>query len=356
MSMTDGADPVGMVLAAGFGTRLGPLGDERPKALLPVCNRPLYHYAFELLSSASIRRVVVNTHNMAELVEETISSDPAGMEVLFSREEPEILGTGGGVKAASRFFDNRPVVVVNAKLVTDLDLMDVVEAHRRSGALATMVVRPDPDARAWGAVEVDGSGMVRGIAGMRDPSAPSDLDPFMFTGIAVLEPEFLAVLPDGPSCIVRQGYHAHLRAGRSIGAFVHRGYWHEHSTPSRYLRGNFNLLEGKGPVYRAEGKGPVAHLSSDAIVGQGVEFVEPYLVGAGARIEDGARVGPHVVLGQGARVAAKSRVARAVVWDGAEVTGHLDGAVVTGRQVVDVDLADEGAKTGPALGSKAKRE
>ncbi len=377
MSEKQLGDVLGMVLAAGFGTRLGRIGEERPKALLPVCDAPLYRYAFALLAGAGITEVVVNTHNMAEMIEEAVGRHPAGMSVRFSREEPEILGTGGGVKAASRFFSGRTVAVVNAKLVTDLDLSLVLAEHRRMGALATMVVRPDPDAWVWGAVELDRDGMVRGVAGLRSPDAPEDLTPYMFTGIALLEPEFLDVLPEGPSCIVRQGYHAHLRAGRPIAAFVHRGYWHEHSTPSRYLQGNFNLLERTGPLW-SQSEGSVAFrdgtnqiggqprgeiggelslsgLAQDAVLASSVQLIPPYRIGPGARIGKGATIGPHVVVGSGAQVAEGSHLSRSVVWDGALVQGRLDAAVVTRRDVVLVDLEDEGAKTGPALGSGPKK-
>jgi mannose-1-phosphate guanylyltransferase len=331
-----------MLLAAGLGTRLGGLSDERPKPLLPVCDRPLVRWAAALCVHHGLRDLTVNLHHLGEKIRAELgdgSSLGEGVTVDYSVEQPQILGTGGGVKAMAALRAPRTVLVMNAKIVTDLDLHAVIAAHRESGALATMVLAPDPQAERWGAIGVDGEGNLVRLLDERRPGAGgcTDGEDFMFTGVHLLEPELIAAIPappyDGPCCIIRTAYRELFRRGAPLRGFVHRGYFAEHSTPARYLRGNFNLLEGK--VELPARPGPLRGVDTRAEV-QGARLHEPVLVGAGARVEAGAELGPRVVVGAGARVAAGVALRDAVIWPGVEARESATGAVVTARGVLRV--------------------
>ncbi|MBI5480793.1 MAG: NDP-sugar synthase [Deltaproteobacteria bacterium] len=306
-----------MILAAGYGTRLGTLSDERPKVLLPVCDQPLIRFALALVRGAGIREVVINLHHQAELVEAEMGDGAsAGVRVAWSRE-PRLLGTGGGVKQAAPLLGDETFVVVNGKVVIDLDLAAVVAAHRQAGALATMVVRPDPDAARWGAIAVDEGGRVRDLLGAGG---------YMFTGVHVVEPELLARIPDGEQCIIRTAYQGALRDHAPLHAFVQAGYFAEHSTLARYLDGNVALLRGAtaaAPPTALRGIDAAATVSPDAVIH------EPVRLGPRARIGAGAVIGPDVVVGHDAEVAPDARLRECVVWDGARAAGELTRAIVT---------------------------
>jgi mannose-1-phosphate guanylyltransferase len=307
-----------MILAAGLGTRLGALSDERPKPLLPVADIALIRYAVALLHGHGVRELVVNLHHRGELLRAEL-----GDSVAYSPES-RILGTGGGIRRALPLLGEEPFFVVNGKIIIDVDLAEVLAAHRASGAQATLVVRPDPDARRWNAIDAPpGGGPIRSILGDGD---------FMFTGIHVLEPALVARLPDDGEerCIVRQGYIPWLAAGVHLHAYVARGYFMEHSTPERYLAGNTNVLRGRAGLRHPPG--PVVGVDPTAEVKEGAVIEPPVRVGPGARIGAGAVVGPDAVIGARARVAAGARVARSVVWPDSEVTSSADGEIVTPRQ------------------------
>ncbi|MEK6608018.1 MAG: NDP-sugar synthase [Myxococcota bacterium] len=319
--MTAGSDLTGVkgaLLCAGLGTRLRPLTDERPKPMLPLCNAPLARYGFALLRGAGVRTIGVNLHYLGGL----LRAEFAG-EVVYS-DEPEILGTGGALVRLARAIDlaGDDLIVHNGKVVLELDLADVIARHRASGAVATMVVREAPDARAWGAIDVGDDGRVRGLLG--DGRT-------MFCGVHVLTPEFLRVLPEGVSDSVRDAYIPLVRAGAPVVAYVARGHFSEHSTPERYLAAHLALLGG---ARVSQATWPLAGIDPSATVDAAAWVVAPSLVGAGARIEAGARVGPLATIGAGAIVAAGATVERAVVWDGAVATGDLRDAIVTRRSVV----------------------
>jgi NDP-sugar pyrophosphorylase family protein len=312
-----------LILAAGFGTRLGGLSDERPKPMLPVADHPLIRWSLALLRGAGIAQIAVNTHHRGGLIEAEL-----GSEVAYSREPEKILGTAGGIRhalALAPHADESPLIVMNGKIIVDVDLQDVLAHHARSGAAATLVVREDPDAARWGAVTVE-DGQVRGFYGAGR---------HMFTGIHILEPSFiLANLPDDGEerDIVKQGYVPWLARGVPIAAYVQRGYFQEHSTPERYLAGNINVLRGRArtpyPPGPTTGVDPTAKIEGS--------MVEPVRVGAGAIIERRAVVGPDAVIGARARIAGGVQVVRSVVWPDAVVTDDATDAIITPRQRITV--------------------
>jgi NDP-sugar pyrophosphorylase family protein len=306
-----------MILAAGLGTRLGDLSSLRPKPMMPVCDVPLVRWALSLLRGHGIKNVIVNTHHLGDLIEREL-----GSEVAYSREQPDILGTGGGIVAAAPFFAGEPFVLVNGKIVVDVDLDAVIAHHKKVGAIATLVVREDAEASKWGAVAVDEArGIVRDIRG---------LGRHMFTGIHVVEPALLKMLPQsGFSDIVGEGYLPALARSETIGAYVMDGYFWEHSTPERYLLGNFNLLDGVAKPKHAPG--PLTGILDGAQVSPHATLREPFLVAPGAIIEAGAVVGPNVIVGRGAKIAAAVRIERAVVWPGVVVDAAAKDIILTGK-------------------------
>jgi len=326
----------GMVLAAGLATRLGPLSDERPKALLPVCNQPLARWAVSLLAGAGIRRISVNLHYLGHQIRQALGDGSDWHVHLSYSEEKEILGTGGGIKAMAALNPGRTCVVINGKLVTDLDLSAVVDYHHSVGGLATMVLYPHPNAEAWGAIGLK-NGRIDGILDSRRPGAGRHTN-YMFTGIQVLEPEFIAMLGTDHSCVVRQGYCEMLRRDAPLYGYVHRGYFYEHSTPGRYLQGNLKLLRGDGNP--ASKPGPLLGVDPTAQVSDNAQLISPVLLGPRAVVEDGAVVGPGVVLAADSRVTTGAKVDQSVTWSKTTVSGRISRSIVTQTGKLQVDDDD----------------
>ncbi len=316
-----------MLLCAGLGTRLGTVGEALPKPLLPMCDLPIVRYGIALLVGHGIRDIVINLHYRPELFEAALGNgSDFGARIQYSRE-PEILGTGGGLKQALPLLDpdgtDEPFISMNGKLVLDVDLAALLEAHRAAGdVLGTMVVRRVPRAGEWGAIEVE-SGRVRNVFGEGR---------HMFCGVHVTRPSVMRELPDGESCSIRQGYLPWIRGGRGeVAAFEHEGYFAEHSTHDRYLQGNLDLLGGAALRHPP---GPVTGVDDAAVVHASARVIDPVRIGAGARIEAGATVGPNTVVGKNAVIAAEATVANSVVWAGATASGRVDRAIVTTDGVV----------------------
>jgi mannose-1-phosphate guanylyltransferase len=318
-----------MLLAAGRSTRLGALGLAMPKPLVPVCGYPAIRFGLHAAARAGARRAVINVFHRGDLLQQTLGDGRAlGIAIDYSVER-ELLGTGGGLAAARPLFPEAaaPVVVMNAKVVADLDLPALVAAHARAGAVATMLLRDDPDPRRWGAIACDATGRVVGILDARSPRPPEGpVTERMFTGVHVLSPALLDRLQPVVCDVIRDAYIPALLAGETIAAVTLDGYFAEHSTPGRYLAGNLALLRNPGLL--RDPPGPLTGVDAGASVDRSAAVTGPCRIEAGAAIEAGAHVGPDVVLAGGARVAAGARVQRAVVWPGATASGDVTDAIV----------------------------
>lgn len=214
-----------MILAAGFGTRLQPLTNTVPKALVPVAGRPLIEYGLLLLKAHGITEVIINLHHLGEKIRAALGDGSIyGLHITYSPEDP-ILETGGGIKNAQPFLDGETFVVLNCDTIVDLDLGALHAFHQKNHAAATLVLRPDPEAARYGILETDANGQVRRFLGQ--PAAVSEpLSPYMFTGVQMLEPRIFAFMPEErPFSTTRETYPQMLRAGEPLYGFIHTGSW-----------------------------------------------------------------------------------------------------------------------------------
>lgn len=322
-----------MLLAAGRSTRLGALGRTLPKPLTPICGYPAILFGLAACARAGLTEVVVNLHHHGELVRRALGDGAAvGVHVTYS-DETELLGTGGGLAHARPLLGAGPVVVMNAKVVADVDLQALIADHEASGADATLVLRDDPAARAWGAISTDEEGRVIGILDATSPRVPrGTIVERMFTGIQIVGPQVLDRLHPVFSDSVRHGYIPALQDGADIRAVGLTGYFAEHSTPERYLAGNLALL--RQPHLISHPPGPLTGIDPRAHVDPRARIIAPVRIEADAVIEANAIVGPQVVVGRGAIVRSGAEVSHAVLWPAVEVQGKVDGTVVMPRDPV----------------------
>jgi NDP-sugar pyrophosphorylase family protein len=321
-----------MLLCAGLGTRLGSLSDARPKPMLPVCGRPILEYGIANLVGHGITELVINTHHRGDVIRDELGDGRRlGAKITYIHEDV-ILGTGGGLKHALSLLDphgrDEPFLSLNGKLIFDVDLTALVAAYRAAGdVLGMMVVRKDPDAVTWGAVDVRAESTWTSATGGHGAWIADVLGQgqHMFCGVHVTRPSVVARLPEGEACMIRQGYLPWLRAGGRVAAWEHTGgYFAEHSTPERYLASSWALLDGatlRHPPGHLRGIDPTARIHPTATI------APPLWIGPGAVIGPDITVGPHAVVGAGARVTRS--VTQEVIWDGAVADPATPGPIVT---------------------------
>lgn len=320
-----------MVLAAGLGMRMRPLTQLVAKPALPVLNRPLIEWTLEALAAAGVRDVKVNLHHLPGTVERVVGNGARfGLRVSYSRER-EILGTGGGPRRARSFFGAGPTLLVNGDMAFGIDLSQLIERHRASGACATLALRSNPEPERYGSIVTTRSGRVKAL--VNRPAAARGMES-MFAGIHVIDPAILEGLPPGPSDTVRDLYPKLISAGRLVQGVRVRGAWHDLSTPRLYLASQRALL-GSGAL------GP-----------RGARLVD-----GDAQVDRSARLAESVV-GSGSRVRARATIERSVIWEGVEVgegARVTDSILTSGVRVRPGERVADRVLMGSGRGRRAQR-
>lgn len=244
-----------MILAAGFGTRLFPLTIDRTKPAIPFLGKPLVGYVAEYIAKFEFKEVVVNLHHQPDSVINALGDGSQfGVKIHYTLEQPEILGTGGALANARHLLEDETFLIVNGKIITDIDISKAIETHKRSGAIATMVLKENPRCERFTVVDTD-NGQVTGFGTFPDPAAygPSDPAPLMFTGIHIVEPTVFDYIENGVySDIVQVFYREALAEGKHIAAHVASGNWYELSTIPRYLDISLAMMQ-KDTIHAGEG-------------------------------------------------------------------------------------------------------
>lgn len=300
----------GMILAAGLGSRLHPLTLLRAKPAVPLLNRPLIRYAFDLLDSLQIREVVVNLHHLGRSV--TRALEGVTPTVRFSPER-EIRGTAGAVGRVRDFWGAEPFVVCNGKIYFEQDLGPVLAAHRESRALATLVLVPRQPEDPFRPVFLAGDGRIRAFG--QDLPGRKRGPGYVFTGVQILSPGVLDLIPEGPSDLVKHIYEPLVDQRGPVMGFVSRAHWFECSTPERYLEKSMGLLARRG-LNALPGRSGGRHCR-EVVLGRGVRIpegvsLERCVVWEGARLASRCRLRNSIVAGD-VRLPAGKRLSRVVV-------------------------------------------
>ena len=292
-----------LILSAGYGTRLWPLTEDRTKPAIPILGKPLVGYVAEYLARYGCDEITVNLHHRPESVRRALGDGGSFGVKLNYVEEPEILGTSGAIDNARALLDGDTFIVVNGKIITDIDLNAALATHRRTKAIATLVLLPNVAREKFSIVKT-AEGFLQEFGGMPVPEEFANRDPpLMFTGIQILEPRIFDYIPHGVfSHSTTDVYPQAIARGERVAVHVAAGRWFELSTIQRYLDISLLLLSERGQAFSA-GKG--CQISPTAEVEQSVLW-DGVVVDAGARVE-------RAVLADGVRLEAGEVVENAAV-------------------------------------------
>ena len=209
-----------MVLAAGLGTRLRPLTNDRPKALVEVAGKTLLELTLTRLRSFGVREVIINVHHFADMVVEYLNAHQNfGMQIAISREDV-LLDTGGGLKKAAWFFleNKEPFLVHNVDVLSGIDLARMTAFHVQQQALATLAVQDRATSRY---LLFDSDGHLCGRRAGRD--GPLELvrpahhvDAFAFAGIHIISPRLLPLLSEDGAFSIITSYLRLASVGEKI--------------------------------------------------------------------------------------------------------------------------------------------
>jgi NDP-sugar pyrophosphorylase family protein/aminoglycoside/choline kinase family phosphotransferase len=241
-----------LILAAGLGTRLRPYSENTPKPLFTIANRPLLDIIISDLIDSGCKAIIVNTHHLPQKIDSYLARRKYPIPIT-TRHEPHILGTGGAIKNVADFWGNSPFMVINSDIITDIDFKGVYEFHSNHYHPVTLVLHNDPE---FNTVALNEDGFVHGFDEGFQNTAPSNstvkrLKSFpskeyirlTFTGIQVLNPELLELIPDNAFFSIIDCYKKLLSQNKKICAYISKNrYWKDLGTPERYKMAVFDKM------------------------------------------------------------------------------------------------------------------
>jgi NDP-sugar pyrophosphorylase family protein len=236
-----------MILAAGIGTRLRPLTNDRPKALVEINGRTLLEITLARLRAAGVTDVIVNTHHFADLVAQFLRSRDFGVRIVISHE-PVLLDTGGGLKHAAWFFnDDQPFILHNVDILTNIDLASMLRFHREQDALAVLATQDRVTSRPLlfdRRCELCG----RIVAGGQQELARAleiEPRPLAFNGIHILSPRIFDLLPQDGVFSIIPAYLRLAAAGESIRCYrADEFYWRDLGRPEHLDQAAADIASG----------------------------------------------------------------------------------------------------------------
>ncbi len=322
-----------VIIAGGLGTRLRPLTLYRPKALIPLVDRPQIAHILDALP-ASCDEVIVAVNYMFDRVRDFFRMQEFGVEVRVV-DEPMPLGTAGAIKNVQRHLHG-PFAVYNGDVVDTIDFDRLVKAHETGGGIGTIAVWPMADVSAYGVVAIEKGRVVEFIEKPAKGEAPSNL---VNAGRYVFEPDVFDFIEGGRAVSLEREVFTRL-IPRGLTAFRYEGFWSDAGTLPSYLNAQRLLLEA--------GR---AKISGDADITSG-HLRPPVYAGPGTFVE--GRVGPYVVLGKACRIG-RATVRNATLLDGVSVDDKADvidsivgagAAIGEGAHVRD-SILDDGVQVPP---------
>ncbi|MCW2955731.1 MAG: GDP-mannose pyrophosphorylase [Thermoleophilia bacterium] len=305
-----------IILVGGRGTRLQPLTDTRPKPMLPILGRPFLEHQLAHLKAHGVTAVTFACGFLpSQIVSHFGEGDDLGMKLTYVIE-PQPLDTAGAIAFAARTLEPQRLLVCNGDVLTDMDISRLVAEHERLGAAATIALTPVDDPTRYGLVRTGERDAV--LAFLEKPTLEeAGEDRYINAGTYVLEPEVIAMVPQGVRCNIEREIFPAL-VGKRLHAIGFDGYWNDIGTPASYLAANIDLLDDASGnwVHDSARVHPGATVGPGAIVGEGAVVADGAVVERSVLLE-------HVVVGRGATVRDSIVGERAVIADGQQIADDV---------------------------------
>lgn len=303
------------VLGAGLGTRLRPLTEDLPKPLIPIFQKPLITFALDHLIAAGVQSFVINTHHRAAAFQELFAQGSYRGYPVQLVHEPEILGTGGGIKNVERLLRNEPFIVCSGDILSDIYYAPLMDEHFRAGNDVTLALRETglgTDVAFEGGRVVD---MVNryGREGRYD-----------FAGISVWTPAIFERIPTGQHVSYIPILAEWIGQGGKIGGVVsNERKWFNIGSRKEYLEVHRIIQEEPWkPGYVKSPDWPV-RIAADAQIEASARLSGFYSIGAGCRVGAGAIL-ENTILWPGAQIASRSHLRNCIVRSHRKAEGELN--------------------------------
>jgi len=319
-----------VIMAGGFGTRIHPLTISLPKPMIPLINRPIMEHIVNLLKRHGITDLVLLLFHQPEIIKKYFG-DGSEFGVHITYVTPlEDYGTAGAVKAAARHLDER-FMIISGDLLTDFDLSQVIDFHHRKQAKATITLTSVTDPLQFGVVITDKNARITKF--LEKPGWGEVFSDTINTGIYILEPEVLDLIPEGENRDwAKDVFPIMLETGAALYGCDMKGYWADIGNPEAYLEACRDICHDKVFVQIVEppvtGDGRI-FISPDTEVDERAALAGMVVLGGNTRVQGSARLTDSVV-GRNCLIEDEVIMQDAVLWDNVYVKA---GTKITGANL-----------------------
>lgn len=319
-----------MVLAAGAGTRLRPLTYETPKPMVPVVNRPVIHHVLDNLLRHGVKEVMVNLYAHADQVRGYCGDGSRwSLKISYSHEQ-KLLGTAGAVKKVESFFKDGPFIIMSGDGLSDIDITEMWNFHKKRKSLATMAVKAVDSRFDYGVTLADRSGRIKGF--LEKPYWSDVFSNKVNTGIYLFEPEIFNFIPKNK--VYDFGHELWpklLKMKKPIYSYETKSYWTDVGNLSEYRKAQEDCLNGLAKISvpgRELRKG--VWIEDPVSISPKAQLKAPCVIGKGSVIKDGAQIGPNTVVGDRASIAESAVLKNCILFDNVTVgkNVHLSNCIL----------------------------
>ena len=317
-----------IILVGGFGTRLRPLTNSKPKQILTVGNRPMLENVIENLANHGVVEVVLSMgFQPLAFVDAYPDAMCVGLPLKYV-VEPEPLDTAGAIKFAALQSDvNETFLVCNGDVITETDVSELVGYHRNIGAEATISLTPTDNPSQYGIVPTDEHGQVTGF--IEKPLGPNFETNLINAGYYVMEPSTLDRIANDRPVSVETEIFPKMAEDKKLYAVPSETYWIDAGTPETFMQANLDLLNGARGK-KINGVHNEASVSPDAVV-------ESSMIGRGVKIAEGTYIKDSILM-EGAEVEKNVRIEGSIVGERAiigESSQVLELTIVNHEEIVE---------------------
>lgn len=315
-----------MVMSAGMGSRLEPLTLQVPKPLVPVCNRPVMDILFESLAKIGATDVICNTYYLAEQIINRYKSNDLGINFNYITEET-LSGTAGGLKKCQFFFDEgEDFVVLSADGLTNADILKGIEAHKKSGLIATIGIKQIPieEVSHFGVVVTDKNGVITEF--QEKPSVSEAKSNYINTGIYIFNYRIFDYIPPETFYDFAKNVFPKLLAERQINTFEVSEYWSDIGTLDQYKASTQDLFAGSCEFEHAEiVKTSTGAYISDSEIPFDTKFIGNSTIGRNCKIGHGVTI------------------ENSIIWDNVKIANDvkISNCIIASDEVIACDLKDK---------------
>jgi mannose-1-phosphate guanylyltransferase len=302
------------VLAAGLGTRLRPLTEDVPKPLIPIYGKPLITFALDHLIAAGVEFFVINTHHRAETFQELFGQgNYRGREVRLVHE-PEILGTGGGIKNVESLLGDEPFITCSGDLLTDIAYAPLLKEHASSDNDVTIALRETGFGRD---VAFENGRVIDMVNRYGHPGR------YDFAGISVWNPSIFERIPANRQVSYIPILAEWIGQGGKIGGVIsNERKWFNIGSRKEYLEVHRIIAEENWkPGFVNEPDWPI-RIAADAVVDPSAQLSGFYSIGSGCKVGAGATL-ENTILWKGAQIASRARLRNCIVRSHHQAHGNL---------------------------------